>query len=84
LAEQAEKHATPPIGTRRRAGRGASASGLWHRPQLLNVMADLLKAYGPYTHAARALALWRYKDPFQAWNEHRRSGVSLVPTSGNL
>jgi cell division protein FtsQ len=44
LAEQADKHATPPIGTRRRpgAGRGASASGLWHRPQLLNVMADLL------------------------------------------
>jgi hypothetical protein len=60
-------------------------AGQWLTRTLLEMdEADLLKAYGPYTHAARALALWRNKDPFQAWNEHRRSGVSLVPTSGNL
>lgn len=28
---------------------------------------QLLEAYGPYTHAARALCLWRSKEPLAAW-----------------
>jgi hypothetical protein len=28
---------------------------------------QLLEAYGPYTHAARALCLWRSKNPLAAW-----------------
>ena len=28
---------------------------------------ELLGAYGPYTHAARALCLWRGVDPYAAW-----------------
>lgn len=32
---------------------------------------ELLEAYGPYTHAARALCLWRGVEPFEAWrNAH--------------
>jgi hypothetical protein len=38
---------------------------------------DIEAAYGPYTHAARALALWRGKDPYQAWSQARRPGISL-------
>lgn len=28
---------------------------------------DILQSYGPYTHAARALSLWRGVDPYDAW-----------------
>ena len=37
----------------------------------------LLQNYGPFTHAGRALCLWRSKDPYQAW----RDGISMVPDS---
>ena len=37
----------------------------------------LLKNYGPFTHAGRALCLWRSKDPYQAW----RDGILIVPDS---
>lgn len=30
----------------------------------------VLQYYGPYTHAARALCLWRSRDPYQAWQAH--------------
>jgi hypothetical protein len=30
---------------------------------------DLLEAYGPYTHAARALCLWRSAEPMDAWKQ---------------
>jgi|GEM_PF-1740563 hypothetical protein len=30
---------------------------------------DLFKRYGPLSHAARALCLWRSKDPYAAWAE---------------
>ena len=30
---------------------------------------DLLEAYGPYTHAARALCLWRSTEPIDAWKK---------------
>lgn len=55
-------------------------AGQWLTRTLLEMdEADLIEAYGPYTHAARALALWRSKDPYTAWNDHRRTSVSLVP-----
>ncbi len=28
---------------------------------------SIVQAYGPYSHAARALCLWRQVDPYQAW-----------------
>jgi hypothetical protein len=28
---------------------------------------DIVKAYGPYSHAARALCLWRGVEPYDAW-----------------
>jgi hypothetical protein len=30
---------------------------------------ELQQAYGPYTHAARALCLWRSKEPGEAWSK---------------
>jgi len=42
---------------------------------------DLEAAYGPYTHAARALAMWRNMDPYQAWLKGRTTSVSVVPAS---
>jgi hypothetical protein len=40
----------------------------WLTKALLEIdQKDLAEAYGPYTHAARALALWRGKEPYQAW-----------------
>jgi hypothetical protein len=36
---------------------------------------ELLEAYGPYTHAARALCLWRSMEPFEAW----KSGGAQKP-----
>jgi hypothetical protein len=39
--------------------------------------ATLAKRYGPFTHAARALCLWRSKDPFEAW----KSGQQLVTSN---
>jgi hypothetical protein len=45
---------------------------------------DLLEAYGPYTHAARALCLWRGVEPFDFWKSKQASFVtshlSLVKT----
>jgi hypothetical protein len=56
-------------------------AGQWLARTLLEMdETALLEAYGPYTHAARALALWRSKDPYQAWDDHRRTSVSLAPT----
>ncbi len=51
-------------------------AGQWLTRTLLEMdETALLEAYGPYTHAARALALWRSKDPYQAWNR----GVGVSP-----
>lgn len=51
-------------------------AGQWLTRTLLEMdEAALLEAYGPYTHAARALALWRSKDPYQAW----KSGAGFQP-----
>lgn len=33
---------------------------------------DLLAAYGPYTHAARSLCLWRGVDPYEFWMAHHQ------------
>jgi len=32
---------------------------------------ELLEAYGPYTHAARALSLWRGAEAFDFWKSHQ-------------
>ena len=37
---------------------------------------DLLEAYGPYSHAARALCLWRGVEPFEFWKQQHKSVVS--------
>jgi hypothetical protein len=37
---------------------------------------DLLQAYGPYTHAARSLCLWRGVEPFEFWKTHQQSLVT--------
>jgi len=57
-------------------------AGQWLARTLLELdQKDLEAAYGPYTHAARALALWRNRDPYQAWLQGRTTSVSLVPAS---
>ena len=35
---------------------------------------ELREAYGPYTHAARALCLWRGVEPFAAWKNAHATG----------
>jgi hypothetical protein len=53
-------------------------AGQWLVRTLLELdQKDIEAAYGPYTHAARALALWRGKDPYQVWSQARRPGISL-------
>jgi len=41
---------------------------------------EMLDAYGPYTHAARALCLWRGVEPFEAWKH--RVGQARVASAG--
>jgi hypothetical protein len=49
-------------------------AGQWLARTLLALdQKDLEAAYGPYTHAARALALWRNQEPYQAWLKGRTS-----------
>ena len=48
-------------------------AGQWLARTLLELDERAIRqAYGPYTHAARALALWRSKDPYAIWESHRR------------
>jgi len=44
---------------------------------------ELLEAYGPYSHAARALCLWRGVEPFAFWKTHH-AGTSTSQTSDQL
>ena len=39
---------------------------------------DLVDAYGPYTHAARALCLWRSADPNTLWNKAPGSSTAAA------
>ena len=39
---------------------------------------ELLEAYGPYTHAARALCLWRGLEPYNAWKKFQPATVRQV------
>jgi hypothetical protein len=58
-------------------------AGQWLTRTLLEMdEAALLEAYGPYTHAARALALWRSKDPYQAWQSG--AGVSAADRTSDV
>jgi hypothetical protein len=34
---------------------------------------ELIEHYGPFSHAARALCLWRSREPFEAWNQRTSS-----------
>jgi hypothetical protein len=43
-------------------------AGQWLARTLIEMdQKDLTATYGPYSHAARALCLWRSKEPFAAW-----------------
>jgi hypothetical protein len=43
-------------------------AGQWLVRAMLEVdETSLRRDYGPFTHAARALCLWRSRDPYQAW-----------------
>lgn len=43
-------------------------AGQWLARTLVEMdQKQLIEAYGPYSHAARALCLWRSKEPFTAW-----------------
>ena len=33
----------------------------------------LERSFGPFTHAARALCLWRSRDPFEIWQQARET-----------
>ncbi len=54
-------------------------AGQWLARTLVGLdQRDIEAAYGPYTHAARALALWRNQEPYQAWLKGQRMSVSLI------
>jgi hypothetical protein len=45
----------------------------WLIRQMIEVDAEKLdRHYGPFSHAARALCLWRSKDPYAAWKAGRK------------
>ena len=59
-------------------------AGQWLARTLLALdQKDIEAAYGPYTHAARALALWRNQDPYQAWLKGQSVNVSLSAVQKN-
>ncbi len=59
-------------------------AGQWLARTLLELdQKDIEAAYGPYTHAARALALWRNQEPYQAWLKGRTVSVSLSAVQNN-
>jgi hypothetical protein len=45
---------------------------------------DLLEAYGPYTHAARALCLWRGVEPFEAWKKAQPTAVEQAASQPSV
>lgn len=61
-------------------------AGQWLARTLVEMdQKELLEAYGPYSHAARALCLWRSKDPFTTWqagnpNSEARSTKQISST----
>ncbi len=60
-------------------------AGQWLARTLLELdQKDLEAAYGPYTHAARALALWRNQEPYEAWLRGRSAAVTSAATASPL
>jgi len=54
-------------------------AGQWLARALVEMdQKDLLEAYGPYTHAARALCLWRSVDPIDAWKQADATELTAV------
>jgi len=48
-------------------------AGQWLTRTLLEIdQQTLTDSYGPYSHAARALCLWRSVEPYEAWRKGRR------------
>lgn len=55
-------------------------AGQWLTKSLLEMDAkNLVESYGPYSHAARALCLWRNVEPFAAWKQQQ---VTAKATGG--
>jgi hypothetical protein len=51
-------------------------AGQWLAHTLIEMdQKELLDAYGPYTHAARALCLWRGVEPLDAWKKGQAAAV---------
>jgi hypothetical protein len=48
-------------------------AGQWITRTLLEIdQKELIETYGPYSHAARALCLWRSVEPMEAWKKGRK------------
>ncbi len=48
-------------------------AGQWITRTLLEIdQKELTETYGPYSHAARALCLWRNVEPMEAWGKGRK------------
>ena len=48
-------------------------AGQWITRTLLEIdQKELVETYGPYSHAARALCLWRSVEPMEAWKKGRQ------------
>jgi hypothetical protein len=48
-------------------------AGQWITRTLLEIdQKELIETYGPYSHAARALCLWRSVEPMEAWGKGRK------------
>ena len=48
-------------------------AGQWITRTLLEIdQKELIETYGPYSHAARALCLWRSVEPMEAWKTGRK------------
>jgi hypothetical protein len=67
----APEEVQPPRETIVRAGQWLARTLVQLDPK------DIEAAYGPYTHAARALALWRGQEPYAAWQKGQSAGESL-------
>lgn len=59
-------------------------AGQWLVRAMLEADAeDLREHYGPFTHAARALCLWRGKEPAQVWKEMAASAAKQTPATSS-
>jgi hypothetical protein len=58
-------------------------AGQWLARALVEMdQKELLEAYGPYTHAARALCMWRSQDPYTFWQHAHAHPIAASTTGG--